>query len=291
MSISEQLKKYIPKYLTEKKSIALFFATVIVFCAFFVAVYKPIGIISNDGVLSFLNYRLYSIVLVLVGLVFFSLSRWLLQRVQKHFSLVVGHYLLWLGVELVMLVILITSVAWLINEKEGMSLDVLVSRVFIDTIALLTMPYIVSILLFLLREKRSEIDELTQLLETDSQMSNDKTVDGSMQFFDKGGRLAFVTKSSNVLYIEAADNYTNIHYLSGEKEETFLLHNSLKNLADDFSLQCMVRCHRGFLVNIDNVKCLRKDGAGLVLEMAFSDRLIPVTKTYSDDLVMKFTKQ
>ena len=224
MSISEQLKKYIPKYLTEKKSIALFFATVIVFCAFFVAVYKPIGIISNDGVLSFLNYRLYSIVLVLVGLVFFSLSRWLLQRVQKHFSLGVGHYLLWLGVELVMLVILITSVAWLINEKEGMSLDVLVSRVFIDTIALLTMPYIVSILLFLLHEKRSEIDELTQLLETDSQMSNDKTVDGSMQFFDKGGRLAFVTKSSNVLYIEAADNYTNIHYLSGEKEETFLLH-------------------------------------------------------------------
>ena len=69
MSISEQLKKYIPKYLTEKKSIALFFATVIVFCAFFVAVYKPIGIISNDGVLSFLNYRLYSI----VGLV----SSWL----------------------------------------------------------------------------------------------------------------------------------------------------------------------------------------------------------------------
>ena len=290
MSISEQLKKYIPKYLTEKKSIVLFFATVIVFCAFFVAVYKPIGIISNDGVLSFLNYRLYSIVLVLVGLVFFSLSRWLLQRFQKHFSLGVGHYLLWLGVELVMLVILITSVAWLINEREGMSLDVLVGRVFIDTIALLTMPYIVSILLFLLREKRSEIDELTQLLETDSQMSNDKTVDGSMQFFDKGGRLAFVTKSSNVLYIEAADNYTIIHYLSGDKEDTLILHNSLKNIAETFSSQGMVRCHRGFLVNLENVKYLRKEKDGLVLEIASCERLIPVSKTYAEDVVKQFAK-
>ena len=163
-------------------------------------------------------------------------------------------------------------------------------HVFVDIIALLTVPYIVTALVFLLQQKRLEIASLTnQLLETQTQ-AEEESRDDVIQFFDKGERLVFVTKRSNVLYIEAADNYTVIHYLSGDKEDSLVLHNSLKNISETFSSQGMVRCHRGYLVNLENVRYLRKEKDGLVLEIAYCDRLIPVSKTYAEDVVRQFAK-
>ena len=145
-------------------------------------------------------------------------------------------------------------------------------------------------LLFLLQQKRLEIATLTDQLQESKAVGNNESRDEVIQFYDKGDKLVFVTKRSNVLYIEAADNYTIIHYLSGDKEDTLILHNSLKNIAETFSSQGMVRCHRGFLVNLENVKYLRKEKDGLVLEIASCERLIPVSKTYAEDVVKQFAK-
>jgi hypothetical protein len=290
MTIVNQLKIYIPKFLTQKKTIMLFFALVVLFCIFFVAVYRPIGLLKPSGLLSSLDYRLYSIILVLIGLVVFSVSRRLLFITQKRISMKLGSYLVWIGVELFVLVASLSTAAWLLNENDSVGLPDLVGRVFVDIIALLTVPYIVTALVFLLKQKRLEIASLTnQLLETQTQ-AEEESRDDVIQFFDKGERLVFVTKRSNVLYIEAADNYTVIHYLSGDKEDSLVLHNSLKNISETFSSQGMVRCHRGYLVNLENVRYLRKEKDGLVLEIAYCDRLIPVSKTYAEDVVRQFAK-
>ena len=290
MTPVNQLKIYIPKFLTQKKTIMLFFALVVLFCIFFVAVYRPIGLLKPTGLLSTLDYRLYSIILVLIGLVVFSVSRWLLFNTQKRISMKLGSYLVWIGVELFVLVASLSTAAWLLNENDSVGLPDLVGRVFVDIVALLTVPYIVTALVFLLQQKRLEIASLTnQLLETQTQ-AEEESRDDVIQFFDKGERLVFVTKRSNVLYIEAADNYTVIHYLSGDKEDSLVLHNSLKNISETFSSQGMVRCHRGYLVNLENVRYLRKEKDGLVLEIAYCDRLIPVSKTYAEDVVRQFAK-
>lgn len=290
MTLVNQLKIYIPKFLTQKKTIMLFFALVVLFCIFFVAVYRPIGLLKPSGLLSTLDYRLYSIILVLIGLVVFSVSRWLLFNTQKRISMKLGSYLVWIGVELFVLMASLSTAAWLLNENDSVGLLDLVGRVFVDIIALLTVPYIVTALVFLLQQKRLEIASLTnQLLETQTQ-AEEESRDDVIQFFDKGERLVFVTKRSNVLYIEAADNYTVIHYLSGDKEDSLVLHNSLKNISETFSSQGMVRCHRGYLVNLENVRYLRKERDGLVLEIAYCDRLIPVSKTYAEDVVRQFAK-
>ena len=188
------------------------------------------------------------------------------------------------------LVVLLTAAAWLLNERKEVLLIDLVGRVAIDTVAVLTIPYIVTALIFLLQQKRLEIANLTNMLNDSKAVAEEAKVDTVMQFFDKGNHLVFVTKRSNVLYIEAADNYTVIHYLSGDKEDTLILHNSLKNIADTFSSEGMVRCHRGYLVNLANVKYVRKEKDGLVLEIAYCNRLIPVSKTYAEDVVRQFAQ-
>lgn len=209
---------------------------------------------------------------------------------KKRVEMNLGAYFIWIGVEFLVLIITISIVAWYLNEDGNVTFFTLVGRVVFDIVALLTMPYIVTVLVFLLQQKRIEIASLTNLLSENTANVPDDSRDGVVQFYDKGDRLVFVTKRSNVLYIEAADNYTVIHYISGDKEDTIVLHNSLKNIAETFSSQGMVRCHRGFLVNLENVKYLRKEKDGLVLEIAYCDRLIPVSKTYAKEVVKQFAK-
>ena len=290
MSIIDQLKLYIPKLLTQKRIVILFFALVLLFCIFFVVVYRPIGLLQPQGILSSLDYRLYSIILVLLGLVVFSVSRRSLYLVQRHVKMSLGAYFIWIGCEFLVLMVLLTVAAWYLNENPYVSWLELAGRVIIDIVALLTMPYIVTVLVFLLQQKRLEIATLTDQLQESKAVGSSDSRDEVIQFYDKGDKLVFVTKRSNVLYIEAADNYTIIHYLSGDKEDTLILHNSLKNIAETFSSQGMVRCHRGFLVNLENVKYLRKEKDGLVLEIASCERLIPVSKTYAEDVVKQFAK-
>ena len=290
MSIVDQIKLYIPKLLTQKRIVILFFALVLLFCIFFVVVYRPIGLLQPQGILSSLDFRLYSIILVLLGLVVFSVSRRSLYLVQRHVKMSLGAYFFWIGCEFFVLVVLLTVAAWYLNENPNVSWLELAGRVIIDIVALLTMPYIVTVLVFLLQQKRLEIATLTDQLQESEAVGSSDSRDEVIQFYDKGDKLVFVTKRSNVLYIEAADNYTIIHYLSGDKEDTLILHNSLKNIAETFSSQGMVRCHRGFLVNLENVKYLRKEKDGLVLEIASCERLIPVSKTYAEDVVKQFAK-
>ena len=76
MNPVEQLKLYIPKFLTQKKTIILFFSLVMIFCAFFVVVYHPLGLLNPPSALTTLDYRLYSInppsVVLTIAVIFLS---------------------------------------------------------------------------------------------------------------------------------------------------------------------------------------------------------------------------
>ena len=198
--------------------------------------------------------------------------------------------MVWLLVEFGFLVMIISLLAWFINVRGDVSFLEVLERVAISAVALLAIPLVIAVLIFLLQEKRQEIATLTNQLKTAPVPAIDDKTDNVIQFYDKGGHLVFVTKHSNVLYIESADNYTVIHYISGDKEDTLILHNSMKNMAETLASEGMVRCHRGYLVNLINVKYLRKEKDGLVLEMAHCDRLIPISKTYADNVVKQFAR-
>ncbi|MDY6289697.1 MAG: LytTR family DNA-binding domain-containing protein [Bacteroidales bacterium] len=244
--------------------------------------------LNPPSALTTLDYRLYSIILVLIGLVVLSISRHLLYLVQRRAEMKLSSYFIWVGVEFVVLVVSLTAAARWLNEDAAVPLFTQVGRVFASVIILLTVPYIITFLVFMLQQKRLEIASLTNQLTESAAEKSAEVRDDVLQFYDKGGRLVFVTKRNNILYIEAADNYTVIHYISGDKEDSLVLHNSLRSIAETFASQGMVRCHRGYLVNLANVKYLRKEKDGLVLEIAYCDRLIPVSKTYAQDVVQQF---
>jgi DNA-binding LytR/AlgR family response regulator len=103
--------------------------------------------------------------------------------------------------------------------------------------------------------------------------------------------MRFSVLPSDILYLEAADNYVTIYFLNKQKISHFLLRNSLKNLGEYLSEYSFVRCHRSFIVNFEKVKLIRKEKDGLKLEIdAPAELVIPVSKTYSQGVLNEFVK-
>ncbi len=275
-----------PQFLTEKKSIFLFLILVSIFEILFLAVYTPMGLIRTSEELTRWSPILYMVILATSGLATLVGSRILLYHRQKRKPLKVYEYLLWAVAEVVVFTLLLAIIAYNINANKSLYFLPLLWRVLLDVVSVLIVPYIISILLFLLREKKQEIAVLNAMIS--EQRVSATSPDEMMNFYDKGGRLAFSTKKSNVLYVEASDNYTNIHYINEGKEDCFILHSSMKQLEHAYAKEGMLRCHRGYLVNIANVKVLRKEKDGLAIELSQSDKIIPVSKTYVERVVHCF---
>ena len=110
-------------------------------------------------------------------------------------------------------------------------------------------------------------------------------------FYDEKEELRFSVKLENLIYLESADNYVNIHYLDKDKISRFILRNTIKRLEESLKGTEIIRCHRSFMVNFEKVKILRKDKDELSLELDVPSSIaIPVSKTYVESVMETFTK-
>lgn len=109
--------------------------------------------------------------------------------------------------------------------------------------------------------------------------------------FDEKNELRLTIKRENLLYIESADNYVYIWYLNKGQVSKFLLRNSLKSLEDRFNGTQVMRCHRSYMVNFDNVSMIRREKDGIYVEFSHAGvENIPVSKTYAAAVTQAFLK-
>ena len=276
----------IPKFLTEKKGIWLFLFATILFAIIVVVIYKPIGYMNTSEELLKWNKHLYIAIQFVVGFILLAISRFLFRYVNQKRALTFKDMIIWVVGELVFISFTITCVASFFNAEKELDFIELLERVSGNIVSIILIPYIVTILILMLRERRHQIESLNNLI--DKQQEKRLESSENMNFYDQGGKLAFSTKRTNVLFIEAADNYSNIHYINEGKEDTFILHSSLKKLENREKYEGLLRCHRGYMVNIENIKLIRKDKDGLVIELSQITKSIPVSRTYNEKVVRFF---
>lgn len=276
----------IPIFFFEMKSIWLFLATMLVVTLLFIVFYQPASFLRTEEPVSNLNIYIYTVIMVASGAGMFVISRMLLFYVQKKTTMEFFHFIIWMAVELMVISVLLTVIAFFLGNVAQLPFSDMLWRVSLDFLSVIAVPYIISVLVFYLDDRRRLVQSLRHRLE----MQADQLLpEGeNINFYDRGGKLAFSTRRTNVLYIEAANNYSNIHYINEGKEDTFILRNSLKMLDDPEKYKGLLRCHRGFIVNIENVKLLRKDKEFLVLELTQGSRAIPVSDSYYQRVVQSF---
>lgn len=84
-------------------------------------------------------------------------------------------------------------------------------------------------------------------------------------------------KISDILYLEAKDNYVSI-FLS---DKTYSIHSSIKCVEQRLPLDIFIRVHRSFIVNINRIDTM--EGRILVL----NKNMVPVSDTYRADLIRR----
>lgn len=277
----------IRRFLTRHESVFLFLALTLAFTVLLVVFGQPTSMTAFTSQHTSLSPLGQVAIGLTTGFASLCFSRIILFLVNRGHELQAAACGIWLIAELILCVSVMTLVLWAVGGAGPVELSSLVADLVLGFVGIILIPYVITYLIFRLHEDRQEILRLRQELmrQDPAQQAGAET---KVNFYDKGKRLAFSTKRGNVLYIEAADNYVNIHYLNDGKEDTFILHNSLKEMEKHFTDTCLMRCHRGYIVNAENVKLMRKESTGLMLEINQSTKVIPVSKSYAESITQYF---
>jgi len=123
-----------------------------------------------------------------------------------------------------------------------------------------------------LEHERNEA-QLSQLSENNS----------SVTLSSDDGREEYTLPAQSIIYLEAAANYVELVYWEegNAKPRKMLFRNTMKNieaLLSDYP-QVFLRCHRSFVVNIEQIKTVRGNSQGIDLFLGDGIDLVPVSRT------------
>jgi DNA-binding LytR/AlgR family response regulator len=157
------------------------------------------------------------------------------------------------------------------------------------TAYIILLPYVISWLYLSFKDKYTALEKMeSKLPHISADLPDSKYAStGSMiPFRDEKGILKFSIKKEDLLYLEAADNYVIIHYLDSKKPGKYMIRNTLKRIEEAMPGAGLVRSHRSFMVNIDNVKVIRKEKEGLIIGFESPVEVtVPISKTYLDGFI------
>lgn len=227
-----------------------------------------------------LSLMSYTAVVVAIGFVILIASRFLLYRVLRRRHVDIDYLILWLIAEIFFLSLSLAFFSYFVNTEHDIKFLDLLVRISASVVGILAIPYVISVMGFMLKEKERELQYYT--------MKNNNAgnpVTGITNFHDKSGKFAISIKNEDLLYLESADNYVKIHYLNNDEVCQYLLRNTLKNVEEEYASAGLVRCHRFYLVNMHKVKIVRKLKGILVLEFTDLAKSVPVSKTYISSII------
>ncbi len=88
-------------------------------------------------------------------------------------------------------------------------------------------------------------------------------------------------KLSDLLFIESADNYSEVVFLKEKKVQKILLRGSLSRMEEQLT-HPVVRCHRSYVVNLQQVERIFGNAQGYKLQLKDWPEPIPVARRFSD---------
>ena len=272
--------KNIPSYIYDKQHIVQLILWTAFFALVFINIYKPFSSSSWYDISEF-KFFVFSSLIILTGVLVVVLSRIIMFHWGKRHAISVGNYSIWILLEIFFMSLFYTIYTLVLNPERDY-MDVFENST-INTSLVLLLPY--SVLHFYFSYK----DKERRLLLLEEHQEEVVARQSVFTFYDEKHELRLSVKRSELLYMESADNYVCIWYLSKGQLTKFLLRNSLKAMEEHFVDTNVLRCHRSYMVNFDQVKVIRREKEGIFLELGI-ERVpdIPISKTYSEKVMRWF---
>jgi len=109
--------------------------------------------------------------------------------------------------------------------------------------------------------------------------------------YDENKKESFSANSNEINFIQAANNYVEIHFTKDNIPQKALLRNSLIDIEKQVFPDSILRCHRSYLVNINNVIRFSGNAQGYRLHFAnLEDINVPVSRKKGKDFLAKINK-
>ncbi|MBP5210216.1 MAG: LytTR family transcriptional regulator [Bacteroidales bacterium] len=243
------------------------------FCVFFVLIFLPFHLEER---LNFpvAHFQFNVLIIASIMLVVYIASRVPMCAIRRNLRLSWGWYLFWSILEVAVISFFTALYVWLVSEQAVPYMGT-VFTCFSVLAAIISIPF--SIIALALTLKYTE----------NKQFIDDDIENARVRFYDEKRNLKLVVRNNSIYFIEADENYVNIHYTEGEKMRSFSLRSSMKAIDDLCSEHKIVRCHRSYYINPKHIKVLRKEKEGVTYaEMDSADgQRIPVSKRYYDQII------
>jgi len=212
----------IPGYLTEKSNIIRHILFTALFALVFINIYSPFGLNTWPQV-SDLRLLFYSSSLILAGVLVVVISRILMYHYCKQKGLSYPGYLAWVAGEIFFMAVVYTILIKAVVDDPRDYLEVFKKSVLVTSLVLL-LPYSMLWLYFALRDRNFQLQSLIE------RAPEPPSSPQMIPFYDENGKLRFSVKTDDLIFLEAADNYVFIHYLDQDKNQKFMIRNSIRGI-------------------------------------------------------------
>ena len=280
------MHKPIPAFIYSKANQIFMILFVPLFALVFIGTYRPFDFDRIGEILdSHINISdetlmlLTALIMAVCGMAIGAVSRLIMGYYTKRNRLTYLGYIIWILSEIVAMATLFTLFSLFTDIAKP--LPELFRNSFINTVLIVFIPYTLSYILFVLRDKIHQLRALRKQIEANETVLQKAYI----QILDEKDEIRLSIKRENLVLIESADNYVCVYYINGDKTKKTMVRNTLNRVAEHLQGTRIVRCHRSYMINLDHAQVLHRDKEGIFIELGIEGLPnIPVSRTYADNV-------
>ncbi len=296
--------KKLPHYLIEKNNLIVQVTISVLFAIAFLAIYIPF----SDTTTAWFSLEeqdkfIYTAFFVIFSTIFLIFSRVMMYYSSKRlirFTLPI--FIIWCLVEIVLIGLFHAYISLRIMHVQEYTHALIIGKSILITFIALGFPFIVTDLSFALLDAQRVLKIARSVIKSnDNNNQNTQKNNAGEQivtdnpdiinFHDYTGALKFTVKLENIYYIKAEGNYVNVLYNNKGGISSFVLRNKIQAIEDSLAGTPLMRCHRTYIVNSNNIKLIRNESDGYYIDFNQTGlESVPVSNTYREKIVKRFTE-
>ena len=280
------MHKPIPAFIYSKANQIFMILFVPLFALVFIGTYRPFDFDRIGEILDpHINISdetlmlLTALIMAVCGMAIGAVSRLIMGYYTKRNRLTYLGYIIWILSEIVAMATLFTLFSLFTDIAKP--LPELFRNSFINTVLIVFIPYTLSYILFVLRDKIHQLRALRKQIEANETVLQKAYI----QILDEKDEIRLSIKRENLVLIESADNYVCVYYINGDKTKKTMVRNTLARVAEHLKGTSVVRCHRSYMINLEHAKVMHRDKEGVFIELGIEGVPdVPISRTYSENV-------
>ena len=298
-------RKKLPHYLIEKNNLIVQVTISVLFAIAFLAVYIPL----SDTTTAWFSLEeqdkfIYTAFFIIFSTIFLIFSRVMMFYMSKRLiRFTLPKFIFWTLGEIVLIGLFHAYISLRIMNIQEYTKTLIIGKSILITFIALGFPFIVTDLSFALLDAQRVLKIARRVIQSNdiatTQIAQKTTAaeptvtenPDIINLNDYTGALKFTVKLENIYYIKAEGNYVNVFYNNKGGISSFVLRNKIQAIEDSLAGTPLMRCHRTYIVNSNNIKLLRNEADGYYIDFNQSGlESVPVSNTYKEKIVKRFTE-